>query len=81
MSDTEETPKNTNWQNEWPSETGFWWFYGKTFKSTKIELHFVKVINTAVPGTLVYITNGHFLYQEEGATGCWTKVQLPELPT
>ena len=79
MSATEETPKSTNWQNEWPTEIGFWWFYGKAFKSTNIELHFVKVLNTAVPGVLTYITNGHFLYKAEGATGRWAKVQLPEL--
>ena len=82
MSTTEQVPNNTNWQNEWPSEIGYWWFYGKCFgraETEKAEWHFVKVIKTQKPNVFVYITDGHFLYKEEGATGRWTKVQFPEL--
>lgn len=75
------------WQDEWPKEKGLWWFYGWCFgkegllgKEREIELCLVKVSDSAVKGSMVYVTSGHFLYKGEGAIGKWQKALLPELP-
>ena len=73
------------WQREWPTELGRWWFYGWSWggaraRADKPELYLVDVGETVVLGSMVYETDGEFLYKEEGATGMWMKAQLPELP-
>lgn len=69
------------WTIEWPSEPGYYWFYGWAFtdRSRDPELHFVKVRGIA-QGKLMYVTNGHFLFKQEGGEGYWMPVTLPELP-
>ena len=69
------------WQGEWPTETGFWWLFGKAYKNDKDGWYFVRVNETATPGSFAYITNGHLLYKAEGAGGLWTRVQFPKLQT
>lgn len=71
------------WSREWPVEPGAYWFYGWEFRSqireNKLpELHFVHVRRGS--NCVMYVTNGHFLYQEEGAEGVWMPVELPGLP-
>lgn len=68
------------WQSEWPTEQGFWWFYGKCFKGNTDHWHFVKVVKTYQLGNFAYVTEGRFFYKEECADGWWTKVQFPEKP-
>lgn len=73
------------WQDEWPKKKGLWWFYGwcfgkKGLTERKPELCLVDVGGTAQKGVFSYVTNGHFLYKTEGATGKWQKAVLPELP-
>lgn len=75
------------WQDEWPKETGMWWFYGWRFskegidgKDRELELCLVDVHGTAQKDVFAYVTHGHFLYKEEKATGKWQKVQIPDLP-
>ena len=68
------------WTKQWPTEPGFYWFYGWPFRDRehKPELHFVdvwKVING-----ITFVTQGFFLYKEEGADGYWMPAELPELP-
>lgn len=72
--------EKTEWQSEWPTEPGFWWFYGKCFKGNTDDWHFVKVVKTSQSGNFAYITDGYFLYKEEGAAGQWTKARFPDLP-
>lgn len=75
-----------NWQDEWPKEKGFFWFYGWRFgkegvgsKERKPELCMVEVCGTAVKGQFVYVTHGHFLFEEE-AEGKWLQAVVPDLP-
>jgi len=73
------------WQLEWPKENGPFWFYGWLFrgqdKDEKPEICLVDVGESGVKGVFMYVTQGHFLYREEGAIGLWQKVILPALPT
>jgi len=80
----------SEWTTEWPTEPGLYWFYGWCFgeiikfstKNKPPELHYVSVRLTGMPPkqSPMYVTNGHFLYKQEGAEGKWLKVELPELP-
>lgn len=67
------------WQDEWPKEKGFYWLYGRRFRSDKVKIHFVEVWKSA-NNIFMYVSEGGFLYPKEGAEGKWQKVKLPELP-
>lgn len=71
------------WQDEWPTEPGYWWFYGWCWRKVKDrpeepEMHLVEV-RKAMNG-FMRVTNGHFLYKDEGAEGKWMKAELPTPP-
>ena len=69
------------WQSEWPTEAGFWWLYGKLYKNDKDAWHFVRIVEPSKSSGFMYITDGQFLYKENGNGGRWTKVQFPALET
>jgi hypothetical protein len=77
---------NTKWQDNFPQEEGYWWFYGWRFdrinritdKPNKPEICFVKVRKAS--NAFMYITNGGFMYEQEIGGGKWLKATLPELP-
>jgi hypothetical protein len=74
------------WTKTWPKKSGSYWFYGWRWKrdwfvadkkeDPKLFLVEVKKANNGV----FYVTQGHFLYESEGAVGLWLKVIFPELP-
>lgn len=68
------------WQDEWPTEIGYWWFYGRKYHAKDDSLHFVQVKGPTGDGKYMYVVDGAFIYKAEGACGQWTKVQLPQLP-
>ena len=68
------------WLDEWPKEPGYYWFYGKRFGKGEPKLCYVEVHRTSVKSVPSYVTHGHFMYKQEGCTGKWQKVVLPELP-
>lgn len=69
-----------SWSPEWPTEPGWYWFYGKRFRSSdKDELHPVQVYGTASPDVKCYAAGSAFIY-EESATGLWLPLETPELP-
>ncbi len=79
--------KKQQWQDNWPTESGMWWFYGWCWKKSGTrdepelpEIHLVNVRETAVKGSYMLVTNGHFLYKQEGAEGKWMKATLPTPP-
>ena len=73
--------ESASWSETWPTEPGYYWFYGWPFKSRchNPELHFVRAFRTA--NSLALVTNGHFLYRTEGGEGYWMPARVPELPT
>jgi len=72
------------WTKDWPNEKGYFWFYGYRYgKETlgdknKPELLLVKVRKCS--NSLVYITNGHFMYKSETEKARFQKAILPKLP-
>lgn len=72
-----------SWTPEWPTKPGSYWFYGYRFcrfdEADKPELCFVQVRMSGNKKPM-YVTHGHFMYKEGGASGLWQKAVLPELP-
>ncbi len=71
------------WTTEWPTERGDYWFYGWCWKSQKDnpEMHLVQVRQGGGDKPFpIYVTNGHFVFQGEGAEGKWLEANVPEPP-
>ena len=66
------------WQIKWPKEPGKWWFYGRMFRDSEVELVMVDVWK--VSNGFAYVAKGHFLYAHEWRVGKWLKAELPQLP-
>ena len=74
-------PLLPSWSPEWPTEPGWYWFYGWEFgASTSVEAALDTVEVFASGGALVYIRSGHALRKEKGATGLWLPLETPEVP-
>ena len=72
------------WTKEWPTEAGFYWFYGFLWyryyrDGDKPELVSVEVI--PVSNGIMYVAHGSFIYESEKHMGFWRKADLPELPS
>jgi hypothetical protein len=75
--------KNNKWQEVWPDEAGFWWFYGYKWNSDEKEgkpkqLSIVRAFK--VMNGFSYIIDGHFMYTVESGNGVFKKIELPKLP-
>ena len=73
-----------NWSEEWPLETGWYWFYGITHKcqsENRLSVVYVcQIRNPQQPPWCVYIADGANVYKAEGARGVWQSIALPALP-
>jgi len=74
------------WSSKWPSEVGFFWFYGYVPKRVgfngkvnKKSFQFVEVIITG-NGKYVYLSKGNFLCEEQTEEAIFQKAVLPPLP-
>ena len=70
------------WIKDWPTEEGLYWLYGDIFGMGEKELHFVKAFSSGRPlvPSIVYISEGHFLYMSETKDSLWQKCVPPEIP-
>jgi hypothetical protein len=72
------------WSPNFPQQIGSYWCYGWLWSAERHaekddpELNLVEIHQAS--NSLVYITHGTFLYQEEGGWGLWQKVELPQKP-
>ncbi len=71
------TCREATWTKEWPTEPGTYWFRGFSGRSED-RTAMVEVRHTQ--SGLVYITDGHFLYKDEGAEGYFMPAELPVPP-
>lgn len=69
----------SQWVKEWPTEPGWYWFYGLRYSREQPELNPVQVWR-AGDGNNAYVVRGSFLYKSEGAEGVWQPMALPDLP-
>lgn len=69
-----------DWTDNWPSISGFYWFYGKRFANDTDNRLFMSRVHRKDNGDCIYICDGNFLYKSEGAEGVWKPIEKPELP-
>jgi len=72
------------WTKEWPTESGFYWFYGFLWyryyrDGDKPELASIEVIPTS--NGIMCVAKGAFIHEGEKHMGFWCKADLPELPS
>jgi hypothetical protein len=64
-------------KTEFPKQVGWYWFYGYRWKSDKsVRLSCVRV--RKVVNGFMYICDGQFMYESEGAEGKFFKAELPD---
>ena len=73
----------TDWTKEWPTERGWYWFYGQTSKIVWDMMPEYLPVQVRKDGANrpFYVGGGRFLYKGEGARGLWTRMVTPEPPT
>jgi hypothetical protein len=74
------------WSSEWPTESGYYWFYGyrdaqgKRYDEKKGENAEGPLLYTAlVRGPKLVVCAGSFLFRD-GAEGLWYPLSVPTLP-
>lgn len=71
--------KNNMWIGEWPTEPGWYWFYGfdfkPKFKDEVPRLHMVHAIR--ISNGMAYICDGHFIYKSEAGKGFFHPADPP----
>ena len=73
----------TEWTKEWPTERGWYWFYGQTSKMVwDMRPEYVPVrVGRGGDDKPFHVGRGGFLWEAEGARGLWTRMVMPEPPT
>ncbi len=77
---------NDQWLDEWPTEPGFYWFYGWTYRKIRSSDYpekpemFLVSVRRVKDGALMYVEGHRFLDKHEGAEGKWLKATLPTPP-
>jgi len=74
----------SNWQHEWPTKPGMYWFYGWTHHKIidgpdEPEMYLVQVRKVG-SGESIYIEGHRFLYKVEVGEGMWSEATLPTPP-
>lgn len=70
------------WSAEWPTEPGWYWFYGArsayAAKNGQVELRPCAVRKSA--NGVLYVMDGAFMYRAEGGAGLWSPIAEPAKP-
>lgn len=66
----------TKWTEKWPTEPGWYWFWGRGSGDALPSLYPVKVHE---PGGIVNVPDGPFMYESQ-SEGMWCPAAVPELP-
>lgn len=68
------------WSKVWPTEPGWFWFYGSLFHNSPKKIVPVEVVRDR-SAKLVYIATGTFLYKSEtSGTSFWLPLRVPDPP-
>ena len=71
--------RTEEWTEEWPSERGWYWMWGKRFpKSEKPELRPVQFIGSTCG--LIAIDGARIVYQQDAGEVVWQPIVMPALP-
>ena len=78
-----------DWTSEWPTEPGYYWFYGRRWRSSDCNDFYLVGVHE-LGGDVVYVqaeprcleieAGGPFIYKDTVGLGWWQKVQFPDAP-
>lgn len=71
------------WTTKWPDEPGWYWFFGDPFGALDVNRDHVRNYTVRVSqasNAMMYVCEGHFLYQSEASPGFWTPMVVPPVP-
>jgi hypothetical protein len=68
----------SGWTKEWPTEPGWYWFYGHMYGEEKCNYGVVEV--RRITNGVTRIMNGQFMFQAEGHYGHFIPLELPAPP-
>ncbi len=71
------------WDQRWPEEEGWFWFYGDPY-SADIEQKHVRqyaVHISKISNGFMHVCEGNFMYQAQSSPGFWAPMETPEDPT
>jgi hypothetical protein len=66
------------WTTDWPTEPGWYWFYGKRYGEEKHSIGTVEVFN--VSNGVMRVLGGAFMYPQEGHVGVFQRIETPVVP-
>ena len=73
-------PPPPSWSPSWPTEPGWYWFYGKASENAEVRGPNLAMAYTADAFLHVSLMRGYHIRQDLGATGLWLPLQTPEVP-
>ncbi|MHA2063251.1 MAG: hypothetical protein ACXABY_02600 [Candidatus Thorarchaeota archaeon] len=63
------------WTNEWPTNPGWYWFYGNKYGEATAEIGIVRVIK--VSNGVAHTLDGHFMFKADGHKGVFQSIPTP----
>ena len=72
----------SEWARKWPTELGWYWFYGDPHSKKsgdKFKRLYPVKVNKIING-LSCVVEGHYMFKSEASDGLWTKMIVPEKP-
>ena len=67
------------WKNEWPTEPGFYWFFGWQWDKEPGKRPPKWSVVQVIEG-IRYVSNSHFMYKAESHPGKWHPILQPSEP-
>ena len=63
------------WSSEYPTEPGWYWFFGRKYGEERYSLGTVRVI--PISNGIMYVLDGNFMYESEGHKGVFSRIDEP----
>lgn len=66
------------WTPDWPTEPGWYWFYGNKYGESRVSMGTVRV--DRISNGVMTVMDGHFMYPSEGHVGVFQRLPTPVVP-
>ena len=73
-----EIATENEWTPDWPTEHGWYWFYGHKYGEEKVSITVVRV--RKVTDGVVRVIDGAFMYKGEKHRGVFQRISTPVIP-
>lgn len=66
------------WTPDWPTEPGWYWFYGHRYGAEIVSMNTVHVKRAS--NNVIRVMDGAFMYQQEKHRGVFQRIPTPVVP-